>query len=260
MISERTFVSSFSGFWEELLPLLTPKFVHLFNDGFRRNLNDDGGREVHEVPRVAESDSDPAFIAEFAYYLARVAAEHGIDTDLAFGDEEKRAVAERDALAAVDSRQSLAQASPQPRVAVPLTSNELSEAQALARNYTYFFEHLKAPGKQVYFQYPVPGAGFISTCYADLIVASSIFEIKTVTRNLGRRDIRQLFVYLALQSQTEEQRWRTGGFFNPRRATFFEFEVDEFVPLISGGKSSVESFRELLEFVSSRDIQIDSIF
>jgi len=91
-------------------------------------------------------------------------------------------------------------------------------------------------------------------------IGESLFEVKTVDRNLAGKDIRQLLVYLALQAATGDRKWRSGGLFNPRRARYYQFYVDELVPKMSGGNSAAEVLREIVEFLSTRDIQVDATF
>jgi hypothetical protein len=51
-----------------------------------------------------------------------------------------------------------------------------------------------------------------------------------------------------------------GGFFNPRKAEYIQFAVDEVLAQISGGRSSSEVYHSLIDFVSSSDVQFDTAF
>ena len=66
----------------------------------------------------------------------------------------------------------------------------------------------------------------LSSCFADLAVGSTLFEVKTVSRTFESRDLRQLLVYLALQSATGEPRWDYGGLLKPRFSCVCTFSVD----------------------------------
>jgi len=81
-----------------------------------------------------------------------------------------------------------------------------------------------------------------------------------VKRNLAGKDIRQLLVYLALQAAAGNRRWPRAGFFNPRKAEYHEFDVDTFIAQISGGRSASEVYSDLVDFVSSRGVEIDAAF
>ena len=73
-------------------------------------------------------------------------------------------------------------------------------------------------------------------------------------------DIKQLLIYLALQSSNSEEKWRYAGFFNPRRALSYRFSVDLLIYRTSGGRSTLEVFEDIFDFLSERAIEIDSIF
>ena len=253
MISERTFARSFSGFWTELLPLLTPPFVHMINEGFKKRLTDDFGFPLEAVEKQATS-RDSSAIAEFAFFLMKVAFEKGLRVEQAFQNEALRSSVEQKAVTAIDRYES-----PSGPVTTSLMQVEQEEALSLAYNYERFFSQRPANG-MVEFSPEIPGAGFIAPCRADISIGHALFEVKSVSRNLAGKDIRQLIVYLALQAATGERRWNNAGFFNPRRALYQEFEIDDLIPRMSGGRSSVEVFQELVDFVCARDIQIDTAF
>lgn len=81
----------------------------------------------------------------------------------------------------------------------------------------------------------------------------------TVNRNFGSVDIRQLFVYLALQAISSKPRWSSAGLFNPRRATWCRFDVEPFVALISGGRT-MDNVCEMFLRKFARDVELDSVF
>src|SRR4051812_2471999 len=80
MISERSFAHSFDSFWHELLPLLTPRFVSLFNEAYETELRDELGRFLSVLP-VGSSVERPDIVAEFAFRLARVSHEKRISIE-----------------------------------------------------------------------------------------------------------------------------------------------------------------------------------
>ena len=253
MISERTFARSFSDFWAQLLPLLTPSFVHIINQGFRESLTDRSGVEIEAIPKNPKT-TDSAVVAEFAFFLAQMAVEKEMRVDDVFQNLSLKELAERSALEVVTKYEG-------GRVYVPdrLSPEELDEGMTLARNYGLFFEQ-RCKGKRIEFGPEIPGAGFLSECKADISVETALFEVKTVDRNFAGKDIRQLIVYLALQGATGQRRWETAGFFNPRKAIYLEFEVDDLIQRMSGGKSSAEVFQDFVDFVCTRDIQFDAAF
>lgn len=255
MISERTFAGGFSTFWAELLPLLTPKFVQLVNEGYEQRLLDDCGRDIEPIS-LQPNPVLASFLGEFAFFLAGEAAASGkavvdvFETDALRGNARQLAM---DRIARFE--------------AVGATElDEISQSRSLglaafnlARNYEYFFRQRQGTGV-IEFSPNVKGAGFLPTCCGDISWGTALFEVKTVNRNLSSKDIRQLVVYLALQANTGERRWTVGGFLNPRRAVYYEFGVDDLIWRMSGSRPAIDVFHDVIRFVDDRGIQIDAVF
>ncbi|MFA5182976.1 MAG: hypothetical protein WC405_16785 [Syntrophales bacterium] len=253
MITERSFASSFPNFWQELLPLLTPVCVHLLNAGHEEHLQDENGLELDSI-KASEETRDAAIVSEFAYHLAREAFHRSLPVRDAFDDDTVRDAAQDAAFGLVnryEGRSVLPDAS--------LNTAELYEGLQLAARYE-LFARSQGGAERCIFQVPIKGCGFLHACAADLAIGDYLVEVKTVKRTLAGKDIRQLVVYLALSSATHPDPWQHAGFFNPRRATFHRFQTHELIDLMSGGKSVVDVYSELLDFTCSSDVQLDSTF
>jgi hypothetical protein len=253
MITERTFATSFHDFWQELLPLLTPACVHLLNSGHAKHLLDEDGNELGPVEQRKET-RDSAVVSEFAYHLAREAFSHSLSVREAFDDSDIRGLVQDLAVEVVNKYEG-ARVLPD----AILNAEELHEGLELAIQYEIFACQL-GKAEVCTFQIPIQGAGFLPACNADLSIGDYLVEVKTVKRSLAGKDIRQLIVYLALSSATHKTLWQYAGFFNPRRSTYHRFETRELVEFISGGKAVVDVFAELIDFVCSSDVQLDSTF
>ena len=247
MISERQLARGFRGLWNEVLPVLTPHFMRLFNEAYSRGPADG----ISAVP--SRPDTDPAVVAEFAFHVARLAHERvgsfrGVaDNDIILSD------AESTALSLIDEYENVKHAPP-----TSLSQNARSEGLLLVRNYEVFLATYSS--QEIEFRPDIPGSGFVDACTADLSIGSTLFEVKTIERNIGSKELRQLLVYLALQSATGEKRWSQAGFFNPRRGLVYEFSVDKIIPLMSGGRLASEVFHDMVQFFGTRDIQLDLAF
>ena len=141
---------------------------------------------------------------------------------------------------------------------VALNVEEIKDSLALAEQYDYFLE--KQKGTNVEFSPAVAGAGFLGVCRADLSIDNTLYEVKTVSRNIAGKDIKQLLIYLALQYSTGQRRWVNAGFYNPRKAHFYKFSIDHLVYRTSGGKSTSELFSDVIDFLCSRGVEIDTAF
>jgi len=224
----------------------------MMSETYRERLTDNVGFPLEPVKQRA--DTDRAVIAEFAFYLAKNAIENGITIRAAYNDPNLRIKAETTAGTAVRLYEGAVQ-----YPASQLSDEDLAEGLLIAENYPEFFKEISNLGLPV-FNPIIPGAGFLQTCQADIAIGRGLFEVKTVTRNIAGKDIKQLIVYLALQAATGERRWTVGGFFNPRKAEYHRFEVDELIAKISGGRSASEVYHTLIDFVCSWDVQIDTAF
>lgn len=251
MISERQAAQEFHALWNEVLPLLTPHFVRLFNEGFRKPLLDANGLLAPII--TPAPDSDPALVAELAFHLARLAHSRGEPTVDVVRDEGLIQEAEQLAISLMSEYESGAATR---RNAVG--EGEREEALRLLGNYEIFLSGYA--DREVEFSPLVRGSGFVDACAGDISVGESLFEVKTVKRNIAGKDIRQLMVYLALQAATGNRRWSDAGFFNPRQACVYLFSVDRVVPLMSGGRLAAEVFEEMVGAFAMRDIQVDSPF
>jgi hypothetical protein len=247
MISERQLANGFQELWGEVLPTLTPHFVHLFNEAYRQQL----ASVDSSIPSQPETDA--SMVAEFAFHVARLAHDRGVPYCDVEGNVELLSTAETVALGLIKHYE---KQTAEPRAA--LSAAERSEGLLLVRNYDDFLS--RSPAQAIEFRPPLQGSGFVDACSADLSIGNTLFEVKTVERNIAGKDIRQILVYLALQAATGSRRWARGGFFNPRRGLVYEFSVDKLISLMSGGRLAVEVFQDMLRFFGTRDIQLDSAF
>lgn len=253
MISERQLSRGFSRFWQELLPLLTPRFIRLFNESYVRPLKDSGGVDLKPLP-VGVQNENPALVAEMSFHLAKFARKERKSIDEATRCKDLVAAAKKSATGLMDLYEGDSKGD-----IFELSDAETGEALQLASYYDCLYPVFGADSP-VEFSPQIPGAGFIASCFGDLSIADTLFEIKTVNRNLSGKDFRQLITYLALQASTGKRRWTSAGFFNPRRGVIAEFEVDPVLFRLSGGKTPTDVFGELVAFASSREAIFDSIF
>ncbi|RJP74752.1 MAG: hypothetical protein C4522_22535 [Desulfobacteraceae bacterium] len=253
MITERMLADSFQDFWKELLPLLTPSCVHLLNRGHGMQLLNEQGVALSPV-ESREQTRDSAVVSEFAYHLAKEAFSLSLNVHDAFGLKDVCKNVQNRAVRLVNMYEG-ARVLPD----TVLNIEELEEGLELAIRYESFVRHFGKNQKCV-FQIPIQGAGFLRACSADMAIGDCLIEIKTVKRSLAGKDIRQLIIYLALSAASHETVWQQAGFFNPRRASYHVFRTTELLELLSGGRAAVDVFAELIDFICSSDVQLDSSF
>lgn len=252
MISERAFAKSFASFWQELVPLLTPRFVGLFNEAYQKDLVDAEGAPLHAVPIDPGTRAD--IVAEFAFWSARLLYEGGQAPDGLLDDPPVVQEASRRAFEVVQQYEGV-----KPDAVRPLLPTELREGLALAKNYASLYRACE-PITRIEFGPQFQGCGFLNAAEGDLGIDRTLVEVKTTTRRVAGKDLRQLITYLALDAGAGRQRWSHVSVFNPRRGTFHRAEVDALLLRISGGKPRVDVLGELVEFVQATDLVNDRTF
>ena len=250
MISERSIAKKFPSIWRETLPLLTPHFMHLFNESYVTQMEaKHNGRDRTVV--VSSEICRMDLVAELAIQCVKMARFESVDIDEVMVKRELLEKAWMVSQSLIDKYEGR-----RPTKEYNLTEEERISAHTIAIN---IHDFISKYDNNVVFSPIVPGNGVIATCEADLSIGRTLFEIKTVNRKFQSKDIRQLFIYLGLQASSGRHKWIQAGLFNPRLAIWCVFDVETFVRLISGGRSLQEAFSELMSGLS-RDVQIDYRF
>jgi hypothetical protein len=122
----------------------------------------------------------------------------------------------------------------------------LTEAVELSeRSVKFFVEHeaLSPLTKRPVF----PGCGIIAPCEGDLRTDNTLYEIKAVDRNFRSMDMRQLFVYCALNRAANLKPIYRIGLVNPLLGTYWVRDLDR-VAYRVGGTLAAELLDDIIEF------------
>jgi hypothetical protein len=243
MINERLIAEKFNVIWKQNFPLLTPTFIKIVNETQIQNAN------LKPIPLVDEIRFD--LVSEAAFIISEICNSDKI-TPVDYlnipGNNDKLFRMTGQNVWAMDEYEGNL---------LSFSEVEQDNIQKLAHNICEFIS--KAKLSFVQFRPRLRGYGVIPELEADLVVDDTLYEIKTVTRNFKSSDIRQLFIYLALNQVSGERNWKHAGLYNPRRGKFFRFNVNRLVYNLAGGNSPIEAFESLLNGIV-RDIQFDSKF
>ncbi len=252
MISERAFAQSFDSFWHELLPLLTARFVAVFNESCGIPLRDVTGVVLSALP-MGDGVERPDLVAELAFRLARLAHDAGLDCTKLRGKRELMASAEKEAFQLIQRYEG-----EKPSEMVPLTRDERAEGLRLCGRYKSLYAEFES-GATIEFCPAFKGAGFLNSSEGDIGIGETLIEVKTTTRKPAGKDLRQLLVYLALDANAGK-RWSSVGLFNPRRGTLHFTNIDPLILSISGGKAPSDVFSELISFTLSNEHVLEQRF
>lgn len=243
MISERDISEKFSAVWKQNLPLMTSRFMRVFNAGQIMEIN------TTPIPTVVDIRYD--IVAETSFNLSHLATEENktIDEVLADSVRLKQVIS--------NTAKSIWKSGNYTDDDLKLTPQEIDEIRKISNNTIEFIKILKVD--KFNFKPKLTGYSFIPDLTADISIDDTLFEIKTVNRNFKSSDIKQLFIYLALRQVSEEDNWKYAGLYNPRKGTYCKFNVKSIIHNLTGGNTPNETFENLLNGLI-RDIEIDSTF
>lgn len=243
MITERDIAEKFSVIWKQNFPMLTPNFMRVFNEAQIESIN------TIQIPKKEDVRYD--LISEFAFNLSeKVAIEEFNIDNLQSGDSKINELI-------VETAKTIWKSGNYTNNDLVLSETELEESKLICKNIIEFIEKIKVNNFQ--FKPNLKGFGSVPDLTADISIDDTLFEIKTVNRNFRSSDLKQLFIYLALNQVANDTNWNFGGLYNPRKGVYCKFNIKSLIYNLSGGKSSNEAFENLLNSLA-RDVQIDSKF
>lgn len=216
MISERKFAKRYISFWNRTCPL-SRSFVRKANLMSKR----------YSVPLISDIKSDRrSLVSETAYRLFLSL----LEPDIMERKKTTRREDERLFAAALEGTiQFLKPFYAQNEITASEKNEVLSLCDRLLDFFIGFFEETSYVANPTF-----PGCGIIGTCYADLMVENTIFEIKTTNDNFIAPDFRQVIVYLALNHISNLYEFEKVFLVNPLRGVYFDIDVEDMVVSISG--------------------------
>lgn len=94
------------------------------------------------------------------------------------------------------------------------------------------------------------GCGIIFEANGDIVYSNALSEIKAGDRNFNIQDIRQLYVYLALNHQSKDFQLTQMELCNPRTGVIWREYIDVVSDNIAGS-STIEVYNEIINFISN---------
>lgn len=243
MISERDIAERFSVIWKQSFPLLNSNFIKVFNDAQIELIN------THPIITIDNVRYD--LVSEAAFNLSEIIILNKIQpADFILDHKNIENLIEKTARTIWNSKSYA-------KTDLKLSEIEYQNILKISDNIIEFIRKIK--GQNISFRPKLKGYGFIPDLEADLSIDDTLYELKTVTRNFKSSDLKQLFIYLALQQVSGNVNWKFAGLYNPRKGMFGKFDVKNLIYNLTGGKTPNEAFENLLNGLT-RDIEIDSKF
>lgn len=245
MLSVHDLLDGYVSIWSDTLPLLRPGSVASLNQRLRWARRDNF--RIVPVPSTGDPQIQD-YVAEMAFALSEVAVKEECEIEDVMMDEP---TFERVSTKVAGSLRGLARVNLRPDL---LGEGERTEILALANNLLNF----SRDREPISYRPSIRGYGVIRDCAGDLATPRSLIEVKAVTRRLRSRDIRQIFVYLALDAAHTE-RWSEVTFFNPKTATIVDFNAQQLVHELSGGQPHLSVYAEFLSNFEKREFDSTSV-
>jgi len=237
MISGIKLASSFTSFWQELLPT---------GEAFVRRMNLD--KERFDVPLDSKIEAARhALVNEMAFITFKLSLSNGFSLDrIQYSKKELSQIYLYAWQSVQRSHWFIGSEADQPN------DIERDEIIEIARRLRYFFREFHS-SKTLTLSPSFPGCGFVDDCEGDVFVEQALYEIKAGERTFRLVDVKQILVYLALNQCSKHYEINRVGFLNPRMGVFYSLDVEELV-LRLAGKSSVELLSDIVYFVSSSGV------
>lgn len=232
MISEKVFIKNYPGFWNSLFPL---------QNTFLRGVTLDCSRHQLEI-ELHTSGRRFSFVSEVGFQLfAQCRSKKSSIDDIGYGNDlyefienqcrNKFELFHDDDLT----------------IRNPLSIDEYSDAIKVAKllNNKFRINGVIVNPKFL-------GCSIVDACYGDVLVDSTLYEIKTVSRNFNIMDFRQLITYCTLNYISKSFHINSIGLYNPKKDLSYEISLDMFASAIAG-VSIYEIYWSVINFISGND-------
>lgn len=236
MISELVLIRSYSTFWKALFPG-GEDYIKLINSGLGKKVNDTFN--IQDKPHRRALLNSISF-SIFEKYINKEIS-HEVYKSLEPNSLLLKNIAhtERSRLANLRFGKDLS-------VKISEIDFRLIKwiSDALVKNYSKVYRRTIRP--------KFKGCGIIFEAEGDIIYYNTLVEIKAGDRNFGIQDIRQLYVYLALNNLSPNFEIEKIELFNPRTGILWNEHIDIVSDNIAG-TPTIEILYEIISFISNEN-------
>lgn len=231
MISERKLVSSHSSFWRHLMPM---------GDSFVRLIN--SSRERYSPPIVSRSKPDRnALISELSFRLFEYSVKSGkniyeVDIKESFVSELAHDVVNY--VSRLDKNIATG----------GMVVAEIIEAKSWAES-LHLFTLRACPSQKIVTRPRFQGCGIVDICEGDLLVGTTLWELKNVERDFRLADIKQLLTYCALNYASQQYPIESIGLVNARQGVWFRTGIES-LAVMASAMSESELLGEVVRYIT----------
>ncbi len=237
MISEVLLVKSFVNFWQYLFP---------GGDDYVRLINANLKSEFAKPIEISDTPSRRALINNISFVLFELL----IKEDITNGQlKELTTQAELIKKISRTEREKVINLSFGSSLSSIISENELKIIKQIAER--LFLRYRKKRG--VILRPDFQGCGIVFEAEGDLIYSKTLVEIKAGFRSFSILDIRQLYVYLALNYLSSQYVFSDIELCNPRTGIVWSENIDIISSNI-GGVSTIDIFNEIIKLIVDNDL------
>jgi len=235
-IDPRTVARDIPGIFDEVFPQLTPGIVAHFNSG-ATNV------EIDELPPglLAQSKLQRAMLFELGYAVGeQLLLGRPIDWPACFETTLRRQQAYFDA-----------------KLPAQFCDADLTLAEIVGRNLLKSIDEIhKAADLPVVFRPCIPGLEWIASGAGDFAVGKKLIEVKCTAKRFSAPDYRQVAIYWLLSYAADIEgrglEWSEFILLNPRRGERVSMCFDDFLMVISSGRTKVDIVQLFQSLITSR--------
>jgi hypothetical protein len=235
-IDPRTLARDIPGIFDEVFPQLTPGIVAHFNsiaDKF----------EIQTLPQdlLSQSKLQRAMLFELGYTVGEhLLLEGEINWAKCFETTLKRQRVFFDA-----------------KLPEELDAVDSELAEIVGRNLSTALKNMSnAENLPIVFSPRIPGLEWIANGYGDFSLGHTLLEVKCTAKRFSASDYRQVAIYWLLSYAADiegrGQEWRSFILMNPRRGEKVSMLFDDFISVISSGRTKVDTYQLFQSLVGSR--------
>ena len=235
-IDPRTVARDIPGIFDEVFPQLTPGIVTHFNSGAMK-------LQVKPLPPdlLSQSKLQRAMLFELGYSVGeQLLVGSEIDWQKCFDTTLNRQRVFFDV-----------------KLPVQFDTADLKIAEIVGRNLATALQRMSREIHVPIVLYPrIPGLEWISSGYGDFALGHTLVEVKCTAKRFSASDYRQVAIYWLLSYAADiegrGEEWRDFVLLNPRRGEKVTMRFDDFLSVISSGRTKVDIFQLFQSLVGSR--------
>lgn len=232
MISERKLVSSHSSFWRNAMPMA---------DAFVRNMNVSLQRAFPPRPAIFKGYRN-ALISELSFRLYSHCLNETISLDKLLKNIDQTKIIVDEVYRYISRLE---------RTVIPIPimeAAEIDESFELAKN-LHNFMRFTNPGRTALTRPKFTGCGIVDDCEGDILVDTTLYELKNVERDFRLADIRQLLTYCALNFASRQREIDTVGLVNAKSGRWYKIKLND-LALSTSGMPANELLGEVIRYIT----------